>query len=81
MAGFLDRAKESAQRALSEGKHRMDDVQATRTGQDLLRKLGIAYYEQQRGHGSAETVQSAMDAVDEHIRIHGDTFLRHRAPQ
>ena len=36
MAGFLDRAKEQAQRGLTQGKQKLDDVQAQRAGGDLL---------------------------------------------
>ncbi len=43
MAGFLDRAKEQAQRGLTQGKQKLDDVQAQRAGADLLKSLGAAY--------------------------------------
>ncbi|KRV47755.1 hypothetical protein AQ490_05095 [Wenjunlia vitaminophila] len=76
MAGFLDRAKESATRALNEGRHKVDEVQEKRAGQDLLRKLGAAYYAQQQGHGSPQAVQDALNAVEEFARTHGDTHLR-----
>ncbi|WP_189132285.1 hypothetical protein [Wenjunlia tyrosinilytica] len=76
MAGFLDRAKEQAQRALNEGKQKVDEVQAGRTGHDLLRRLGAAYYAEQRGQGSPEAVAAAVRALDEHIRLNGDAFLR-----
>lgn len=78
MAGFMDRAKESAQRAINEGKQKVGDVQATRTGQDLLRKLGAAYYSEQRGQGAPGAVQAAVTALDDHIKTHGDAFLRNQ---
>lgn len=52
MAGFLDRAKEQAQRGLTQGKQKLDEVQAQRAGGDLLKKLGAAYYAERRGSGS-----------------------------
>jgi hypothetical protein len=76
MAGFLDRAKEQAQRGLAQGKEKVGEVQAQRTGHDLVRKLGAAYYAQQRGTGSPDEVQRALTAVEQHIAQHGDGALR-----
>jgi hypothetical protein len=80
MAGFLDRAKEAAQRGLDVGKEKVEEVQATRTGHDLLRKLGAAYYAEQRGSGTHEHVNAALEALETHIREHGDAFLRASTP-
>ncbi|GAB2829371.1 hypothetical protein ACWGJ2_09440 [Streptomyces sp. NPDC054796] len=76
MAGFLDRAKEQAQRGLAQGKEKVGEVQAQRSGNDLLRKLGAAYYAQQRGSGSPADVQQALAALEAHIAQNGDAFLR-----
>ncbi|MCX3060181.1 hypothetical protein [Streptomyces beihaiensis] len=76
MAGFLDRAKEQAQRGLTQGKQKLDEVQAQRAGADLLKQLGAAYYAEQRGSGGAEATQRALQAVEAHIAAHGDGFLR-----
>jgi hypothetical protein len=76
MAGFLDRAKEQAQRGLAQGKEKMEEVQAQRQGGELLRRLGAAYYAEQRGSGSAAQVQQALSALEQHIAQHGDGFLR-----
>ncbi|UNS98883.1 hypothetical protein MMF93_22280 [Streptomyces tubbatahanensis] len=76
MAGFLDRAKEQAQRGLAQGKEKVEEVQAQRTGNDLLRRLGAAYYAEQRGTGSAQEVQQALAAVQEHVAQNGDGFLK-----
>ncbi|OEU85562.1 hypothetical protein DB35_13970 [Streptomyces abyssalis] len=76
MAGFLDRAKEQAQRGLAQGKEKVEEVQAQRQGSDLLKRLGAAYYAEQRGSGSAAEVQQALSAVEQHIAQHGDGFLR-----
>ncbi|MBA0051526.1 hypothetical protein E0L36_11665 [Streptomyces sp. AJS327] len=76
MAGFLDRAKEQAQSALTQGKEKVGEVQAERAGKDLLRKLGAAYYAEQRGSGSPQEVQRALSELESHIAQHGDGFLR-----
>ncbi|MCT2591830.1 hypothetical protein LHJ74_18325 [Streptomyces sp. N2-109] len=76
MAGFLDKAKEQAQRGLAQGKEKVGEVQAQRAGHDLVRKLGAAYYAEQRGNGSAAQVQQALAAVEQHIAQHGDSALR-----
>lgn len=76
MAGFLDRAKEQAQRGLAQGKEKVEEVQAQRAGNDLLRRLGAAYYAEQRGTGSAQEVQQALAAVQEHVAQNGDGFLK-----
>lgn len=76
MAGFLDKAREQAQRGLSQGKEKVGEVQAQRDGKDLVRKLGAAYYAEQHGTGSAANVQQAMAALEQHIAQHGDSALR-----
>ncbi|HCA88279.1 MAG TPA: hypothetical protein DEQ61_24150 [Streptomyces sp.] len=76
MAGFLDRAKEQAQRGLTQGKQKIDDVQTQRAGADLLKKLGAAYYSEQRGSGSPQATQQALAALESHIATHGDSVLR-----
>ncbi|MET8284012.1 hypothetical protein AB0M86_13665 [Streptomyces sp. NPDC051639] len=76
MAGFLDRAKEQAQRGLTQGKQKLDEVQAQRAGADLLKRLGAAYFAERRGSGSAEATQQALQALDSHIAANGDAFLR-----
>ncbi|MEU7184210.1 hypothetical protein ACWIG3_34565 [Streptomyces celluloflavus] len=76
MAGFLDRAKEQAQHALEQGKQKVDEVQQQRAGNDLLKKLGAAYYAERRGSGTPDATQSALQALESHINTHGDGFLR-----
>ncbi|MFE9682876.1 hypothetical protein [Streptomyces sp. NPDC006285] len=76
MSGFLDRAKEQAQRGLTQGKQKIDEVQAQRAGGDLLKNLGAAYLAEQRGSGSPAATQQALQAVESHIATHGDGFLR-----
>ncbi len=80
MAGFLDRAKETAQRGLDAGRQKVEEVQASRTGHDLLRRLGAAYYAERHGSGTREEVDRALEAVEAHVREHGDAFLRPGSP-
>ncbi|MEU8954458.1 hypothetical protein AB0C93_09150 [Streptomyces sp. NPDC048518] len=75
MAGFLDRAKEQAQRGLTQGKQKIDEVQEKRAGDALLKKLGAAYYAERRGTGSAQATQQALQAVEAHVAANGDGFL------
>ncbi|MER7171338.1 MULTISPECIES: hypothetical protein [Streptomyces] len=76
MAGFLDRAKEQAQRGLTQGKQKIDEVQGQRAGADLLKKLGAAYYAERQGTGSPQATQQALQAVEAHVAANGDAFLR-----
>ncbi|KUL53332.1 hypothetical protein ADL22_04055 [Streptomyces sp. NRRL F-4489] len=75
MSGFLDRAKEQAKQGLAQGKQKVDELQQQRAGNDLLRKLGAAYYAERRGSGTPEATQSALTALEAHITAHGDGFL------
>ncbi|MEU6121507.1 hypothetical protein [Streptomyces sp. NPDC047123] len=75
MAGFLDRAKEQAQRGINQGKQKLDEVQDKRAGDALLKKLGAAYYAERRGTGSAQDTQQALQALESHIAANGDGFL------
>ncbi|GAA3772931.1 hypothetical protein ACFS5L_25860 [Streptomyces phyllanthi] len=77
MAGFLDRAREQAQRGLVQGKQKLDEVQTQRAGSDLLKKLGAAYYAERHGSGSPDATQRALQALETHIATHGDGVLRH----
>lgn len=76
MAGFLDRAKEKAQHGLEQGKQKVEEVQQHRAGSDLLKKLGAAYYAERSGSGSPQATQDALNALEAHIAVHGDGFLR-----
>ncbi|MFG3283904.1 hypothetical protein [Streptomyces sp. NPDC048111] len=75
MAGFLDRAKEQAQSALNQGKQKVDEVQQQRAGNELLKRLGAAYYAERRGSGTPDATQQALTALEAHITAHGDAFL------
>ncbi|MEV5142716.1 hypothetical protein AB0K61_34380, partial [Streptomyces syringium] len=70
MAGFLDRAKEQAQRSMAQGKEKLEEVQAQRAGGDLLKKLGAAYYAEKRGAGTPDATQRALSDLEAHITAH-----------
>ncbi|MDI3385934.1 hypothetical protein QIS99_06830 [Streptomyces sp. B-S-A8] len=76
MAGFLDRAKEQAQRGITQGRQKLDEAQAQRAGGDLLKKLGAAYYAERNGGGDPRATLQALQAVEAHIAAHGDGILR-----
>jgi hypothetical protein len=72
--GVVDKVKEQAEHAvgiaqqgLSQGQAKFDQLQAKRQSQTLFRRLGEAYYAQQREQGSAEAVAAALAALDEHV--------------
>ncbi|MEV6565325.1 hypothetical protein [Streptomyces kronopolitis] len=75
MSGFLDRAKEQARQGLEAGKQKVDEVQQQRAGNDLLKRLGTAYFAERRGSGSPEATQDALNALEAHVNAHGDAFL------
>jgi hypothetical protein len=76
MAGILERAKERAQQGISQGKEKLEEVQAQREGHSLLKKLGAAYYAEKHGTGSTQRTRDAETAVEGHVAAHGDKSLR-----
>jgi len=74
--GFLARAKEQAQHGLAQGKQKVDEMQQQRVGNELLRKLGAAYYAEKKGLGTEQATESALSALEAHITAHGDGFLQ-----
>jgi hypothetical protein len=72
---FLAKAKEQAQHGLAQGRQKVDELQQHRAGNDLLRKLGAAYYAEKQGLGTEQATQSALGALEAHISAHGDGFL------
>jgi hypothetical protein len=76
--GLMDKVKQQAEQALakaqqgvSQGQAKLDQVQAKRQADALLRDLGAAYYATQRTGGSQQAVDAAMRLVDEHVAAHG----------
>jgi hypothetical protein len=76
--GLMDKVKQQAEQALakaqqgvSQGQAKLDQVQAKRQGDVLLRDLGAAYYAKERSGGSQDAVDAAMKLLDEHVAAHG----------
>ncbi len=70
---FIDKAKEAAAQAqvaaeqgLAQVQAKIDDLQAKRHSDALLRDLGAAYYAQEHSGGSVDAVQAALAAVHAH---------------
>lgn len=87
--GLMDKVKQQAEQAINkaqqgvaQGQAKLDEVQAKRQADQLLRDLGAAYYAAERQGGSAEDVATALAAVDDHFATHGtpDTAATSSAP-
>jgi len=72
--GLMDKVKQQAEQALTkaqqgvaQGQAKLDEVQAKRQGDQLLRDLGAAYYAAERSGGPRDDVAKALAAVDEHM--------------
>lgn len=76
--GLMDKVKQQAEQALakaqqgvSQGQAKLDQVQAKRQADALLRNLGAAYYAKERSGGPQDAVDTAMKMLDEHVAAHG----------
>jgi len=74
--GLMDRVKaqatqlgQKAQEAAQEGKARIDQAQANRRGDAMLRQLGIAVYEERTNRGSPDS-QAKIDRLISDISAH-----------
>jgi hypothetical protein len=77
--GLLDKVKEQAgqiaekaQQGVAQGKDKLEDIQAHKRGEALLRDLGAAYYAKLRYDGPSSAVDEALKAMDAHVAEHGD---------
>ena len=77
--GLLDKVKEQAgqiaekaQQGVAQGKDKIEELQAQRKGEALLRDLGTAYYRQLRNNGPKTAVDDAVAAMDAHVAEHGE---------
>jgi hypothetical protein len=71
---LTDKVKEQAEHAVgiakqgvSQGQAKFEELQAKRQSQALFRRLGEAYYAEQRQGASAEAVEAALAALDQHV--------------
>jgi hypothetical protein len=72
--GFLDKAKEaaekamaSAQQAAQQGQAKVGAYQQGKSENELYRNLGEAFYREQRSGGDRQSVQASLDALDAHM--------------
>ena len=77
--GLLDKVKvqaeqlaEKAQQGVAQGKDKLDEIQAHKKGENLLRDLGAAYFAQLRNGGPQSAVDQAVAAMDAHVAEHGE---------
>jgi hypothetical protein len=83
--GLLDKVKESAAQATAlakdaaqKGQAKLDEVQAKRAADALLRDLGAAAYAEKVGRGGPTTtadIDRILARLDEHERQHGQIDL------
>src|SRR4051812_10664884 len=80
--GLMDKVKAQAEQAVAkaqkgvaqgvaQGKEKVEEIQAKKHADALLRNLGAAYFAQQRSGGSADAVTAALAAVDAHAAQNG----------
>ena len=79
--GLLDKVKESAsaaaaatKEAAQKGQAKLDEMQASKTADAMLRDLGAAAYAQHEGRASATTdadVEKLITALQKHEAEHG----------
>jgi hypothetical protein len=74
--GLLDKVKAQASQAQAvakeaaqKGQAKLDQVQAKRAADGMLRDLGVAFYAQHSGRGTAST-QSDIDRLVEALQAH-----------
>jgi hypothetical protein len=72
--GFLDKAKEAADRAVAatqhaaqQGQAKLENVQSSRSEGDLYKALGEAFFNEQRRSGDRAQVVDALAALDQHF--------------
>jgi hypothetical protein len=82
---FMDKVKQQAEQAMvkaqqgvQQGQTKLNEMQAGKSHDALLRDLGAAYYAQQRSGGSADAVTAAVEALDTHAT---DAAAAAAAPQ
>jgi hypothetical protein len=65
--GFLDKAKEAAEKAMAQGQAKVGSFQQGRSEAELYKTLGEAFYNEQRSGGDRAAVQAGLDALDAHM--------------
>ena len=73
--GFLDKLQQTAKETLDKGKERLDDLQAEKRADGLLRDLGAWYYAGRTGRdggASAEHIERIVGELQAHEAEHGE---------
>lgn len=73
--GFLDKIQQTAKDTLDKGKEKLDDVQADRAADKLLRDLGAWYYAGRTGRDNGEAaahVERLVGELQAHEAEHGE---------
>jgi hypothetical protein len=83
--GFLDKVKEGAAQATAvakdaanKGQAKLNDLQAKRAADSLLRDLGAAAYAEKTGRGAADNsaeIDRILGALEQHERDNGPIDL------
>ena len=66
-----DQAMTKAQQGLAQGQNKIEEMQAKRAADGLLRQLGVASYALHKGSGTQAEVDAAVAALDKHAAEHG----------
>jgi hypothetical protein len=73
--GFMDKLQQTAKESFEKGKEKLDDVQADRAADKLLRDLGAWYYASRSGRddGTAnEHIERLIGELQAHEAQHGE---------
>ena len=89
--GLMDKVKAQAtqlaqktQEAAQEGKNKLDQAQANRRGDVLLRQLGAAVFAERTGRGTADTqatIDQLVSTISAHERENGLNLSQATVPQ
>ena len=80
--GFLDKLQQTAKETLDKGKEKLEDVQADRTADKLLRDLGAWYYAGRTGRdegAAADHIERIVAELQAHEAEHGELGAREEA--
>src|SRR5688572_23101174 len=67
--GFMDKLQQTAKESFEKGKEKLDDVQADRTADRLLRDLGAGYAASRSG-GDAGTADEHIERLIGELQAH-----------
>jgi hypothetical protein len=82
--GFLDKLQQTAKETLDKGKEKLEDVQADRAADKLLRDLGAWYYAGRTGRddgAAAGHVERLVAELQAHEAAHGELGSAKEEPE